>query len=221
MDNIKFLDKYLEDNFSDLLLRKPLFYNSKIGIRFEIGNPDIDYRDKKYMEGVYARSIKLFEKLFYPDTDIYLVANSHISNENIEDKNQAKELLRGYLINEKMYGEIECIKLPWIYQDEDDDEELLINTFRHCLSCKVKDVDFKRLLKAIGNHDMGIEPSFHDEVFFINKNSHIIYHLYDDRGLDIVSNKVSTLEHIYMEYNQWILDYDRKTINQIFEKHSI
>lgn len=62
---------------------------------------------------------------------------------------------------------------------------LLDNTIRYCLSCKVKDIDYKRLLKSIGNQDMGIEPSLKDEVFFINKNSHIIYQLYDDRGLDI------------------------------------
>lgn len=214
MSSVKSLNKYIKVNLPDLLLSKPLFYNSKIGIRFEIGDPSIGYYEKRYMEGVYIRSIMLFERLFYPDTDIYIVVNSLIWINNEEDKNQGKDGLRKYLRDGDLCNEIDYIELPYMYNEEDEE----IRTLRYCLSCKVKDIDHRRLLKAIDNQDMGIKPSFDDEVFFINKNNHIVYHLYDDRGLDVVSNKVSTLEKIYLEYNKWILDYDRKIIDKTFEK---
>lgn len=216
MDNIKSLENYLKDTFPDLVLRKPLFYNSKIAIRFEMGYPDISYLDKRYMGFVYVRSIMLFQELFRPDTDIYLVVNAHRWIEDKADEAQVKGLIKEYLRNKELYSSIDFIKLPYIYQEEG--EEILTDTYRYCLSCRVKDIDYKGLLYAIGNQDMGIEPSFKDEVFFINRDSHVIYHLYDDRGLDITSNRISTLEKIYREYNDWILDYDRKTIDEIFKK---
>ncbi|WP_459768177.1 DUF3885 domain-containing protein [Alkaliphilus crotonatoxidans] len=44
----------------------------------------------------------------------------------------------------------------------------------------------------------------------------IIYHLYDDRGLDLISNNKASLEKLYIKYNSWILDYDRDRINNLF-----
>lgn len=216
MSNLTSLENYIKVNFPGLLFRKPLFYNSKIGIRFEIGCPDIDYLDKRYMEFVFIRSIMLFQELFHPETDIYLVVNAHRWKEDKVNENQVKDVLRTYLKTKELYGEIDFLKLPYIYQEKD--EEILTDTYRYCLACKVKDIDCKGLLKAIGNQDMGTEPSFKDEVYFINRNDNVIYHLYDDRGLDIVSNKRETLEKIYVEYNHWILDYDRERIDKTFKK---
>ena len=214
MRNIESLNKYLKDNFPDLQLCKPLFYNSKIGLRFEIGCPDIDYLDKRYLEFVYIRAIMLFEELFYPDTDIYLIVNTHRSIEDMEDENNMKDIIEMYLKDKDKHDKIDLIKLPYCYQEED--EEVLSITFRYCLSCKLGDIDYKEILKAIGNQDMGIEPLITDEVFFINKNNHIVYHLYDDRGLDIVANRKITLKKIYKKYNKWLLDYDGKIIDKTF-----
>ncbi|WP_107725103.1 DUF3885 domain-containing protein [Desmospora activa] len=40
--------------------------------------------------------------------------------------------------------------------------------------------------------------------------------MYDDRGLDIVANKIETLRDCYLNYNDWILDYDRQRIDAVF-----
>jgi len=47
MKEIKDLNMYMRNNFQNLLVEIPLFYNSKIGIRFEIGDPKIDYFQEK------------------------------------------------------------------------------------------------------------------------------------------------------------------------------
>ncbi|TGE31087.1 DUF3885 domain-containing protein [Desulfosporosinus sp. Sb-LF] len=41
-------------------------------------------------------------------------------------------------------------------------------------------------------------------------------HLYDDRGLDIVSHDKNTLMPLYQELNEWILDYDSKRMDEMF-----
>ncbi|TLS51714.1 DUF3885 domain-containing protein [Paenibacillus antri] len=37
-----------------------------------------------------------------------------------------------------------------------------------------------------------------------------------DFGLDIVATQTESLIALYMEYNEWILDYDRKKIDLTF-----
>jgi hypothetical protein len=214
MNNIESLNQYLKTNFESLQLCKSLFYNSKVGIRFEIGNPDIDYSDNRYIQFAYIRSILLFEEIFSPNTEIYLIVNEHIETDYITKENHGTNVFNEYLIDKNKIDEVDCVKLPYCYQEEG--EEIEFNTYRYCLSCKVRDVNYRGLIASIANQDMGIKPSTNDEVYFINKNEKIIYNLYDDRGLDIVAKEKENLMKIYVKYNDWILDYDRKAIDQTF-----
>ncbi|WP_084064712.1 DUF3885 domain-containing protein [Paenibacillus stellifer] len=43
-----------------------------------------------------------------------------------------------------------------------------------------------------------------------------IFHFYDSRGLDIVSNSKEALKELYLKRNEWILNYDRERIDSIF-----
>lgn len=214
MKEIKDLNMYMRNNFQNLLVEKPLFYNSKIGIRFEIGDPKIDYfqEKKRYLNGVYLRSIVLFEEIFKPETDIIIVIDAHRFSMYNEDPNDVKKVLLNYISNKDLHNKITFCKSSYIEDDEQFDK------FTYLLQCKVKDINYRDLLKAIGNQDMGVNPSFEDYVFFININDNIVYNLYDDRGLDLVSSEISSLELIYLKYGDWILDYDRKRIDKTFSK---
>jgi len=45
----------------------------------------------------------------------------------------------------------------------------------------------------------------------------MIYHLYDDRGCDVIASNKENLRPLYEELNDWILDYDREQIDTIFK----
>src|SRR5699024_3600191 len=45
----------------------------------------------------------------------------------------------------------------------------------------------------------------------------MLYHLYDDRGLDLVAKDKNKLYPLYETFNDWILDYDREAIGRIFK----
>jgi hypothetical protein len=50
------LNDFINENFPNLPLRPPLFYNWEIGIRFELGvdwNRDHNYENNPYVQGVY------------------------------------------------------------------------------------------------------------------------------------------------------------------------
>lgn len=54
------------------------------------------------------------------------------------------------------------------------------------------------------------------DIYFINLTKKVIYHLYDDRGCDILAADKETIRFLYEEYNDWILDYDRDEIDTLF-----
>ena len=70
-----FID-FMNENFPNLNLRPPIFYNWEIGIRFELGVEwDSEYINEKspYVLGVYKRAITLFESIHSQDEEIFVV----------------------------------------------------------------------------------------------------------------------------------------------------
>ncbi|MBD3108934.1 DUF3885 domain-containing protein [Bacillus sp. AGMB 02131] len=54
------------------------------------------------------------------------------------------------------------------------------------------------------------------DAYFININRKTIFHIYDDRGCDLIAASADSIREIYEQYNDWILDYDRHRIGQLF-----
>ncbi|WP_083671684.1 DUF3885 domain-containing protein [Viridibacillus sp. FSL H7-0596] len=105
--------------------------------------------------------------------------------------------------------------IPYIFSD--DDEERTYKTHRFSLKCKTSDFKYIPMLKAICNHDIGVRPSIFHRVHFININRKTIFHIYDDRGCDLLATSPETIRDVYDKYNDWILDYDRNEIDEVFK----
>ena len=43
-----------------------------------------------------------------------------------------------------------------------------------------------------------------------------LYHLYDDRGLDVLGGSRELLLPLYQQFHDWILEYNREKIDQLF-----
>lgn len=53
-------------------------------------------------------------------------------------------------------------------------------------------------------------------LYFINIKKETIFSIYDGRGCDLVATNKESIEEINHFFNDWILDYDRSRINQLF-----
>ncbi|MCX6879898.1 MAG: DUF3885 domain-containing protein [Verrucomicrobia bacterium] len=42
--------------------------------------------------------------------------------------------------------------------------------------------------------------------------------MYDDRGCIVFSDSPRKIMHIYVKYKDWIVDYWRETIDEVFEE---
>lgn len=208
----------MRESFLNLELRPPLFYNWDIGIRFKLG-VDYDvkyaYENSPYLKGVYKRAITLFKSLHSPNDDIYIVVDvsDFADGETFKHK---LNIFSKYVKEKSVLSKLQQNTIPYIFTEDDEDGKY--RTHRFILKCKTSDFKFIPMLKAICNQDMGIKPSIFHDVYFINVNKDTIFHVYDDRGCDLLATSPDIIRDIYEEYNDWILNYDRDKIDKVFKK---
>ncbi|MCM3729181.1 DUF3885 domain-containing protein [Neobacillus cucumis] len=210
------LNNFMNENFPNLELRPPLFYCWDIGIRFELGvewKREYDYPNNPYVLGCYKRAITLFEALHSPTEEICVVTDVNDFDKGKKLKNQLNNFSR--YVEKTLLFSLKHQSMPYIFPE--DDEEGTYKTHRFSLNCKTSDFKYIPLLKAICNQDLGLKPRIFHRVYFININKKTIFHVYDDRGCDLLATSPETIRHIYEGYNHWILDYDRYEIDRVFK----
>ena len=190
-------------------LMHPVFYNAPIGIRFEIGDAEKIYLKRgkinpAYIEHAVNRASKIYQHLpafdllridIYPDERSFQQRPLNLNDFTNIGLPLPKEQMREKIIM--------------------DDDEYKRDSLYWELSSQEIDVD--KLLTEIIKADIGGFNELASAVYFINTKEKILYHLYDDRGLDVVAKTAKSLRTLYDEYNSWILDYDRDEIDKIFE----
>ncbi|MEC1749931.1 DUF3885 domain-containing protein [Bacillus mojavensis] len=208
------VNEYVLENFPGLRLTPPLFYNWQIGIRFEIGvgyNVNAAYLHNPYIDNAYKRAVTLFKSLHADDDDIFVIADAVGFGGGRRYKSKLHIFSR-YIREKAVLKKLQHIAVSYTCSDDDD------KTHRFFLRCKAGDVRYIPMLRAICNQDMGIKPSISQDIYFINIKKRTIFHLYDDRGCDILAAAAETIRDMYETYNSWILDYDREKINRLFER---
>jgi len=179
------------------VLESPMFYNNDVGIRFEIGSPSEDNL-LKYQKEAFERAASIFSEVLQPEDDIYFVVDYWYVNHKRVLKNIEKLL---YSYNKKF-------KIERLYYK---DAEM----YRYSVSCKIKDVKVSMILRnIISEEDKRI---YAGSFYFINKSNGVVYHLYDDRGLDLVAPHVTPLQKTYTKYENWILEYNKDQIKEVFD----
>jgi len=211
------LHDFMRENYPHLQLRPPLFYSWDIGIRFELGvdwKNEYHYLNSPYVLGCYKRAITLFEALHAPNEEIFVVMDIH----DLKNNRNLKRKLRNFprYVNKSLLLKLKHEALPFIFPEDDEDGKLI--THRFTLQCKTSDFNYIPLLKAICNQDLGLKPRIYYDVYFINCNRKTIFHVYDDRGCDLLATSPATIKDIYEKHNDWILDYDRAKIDKVFNK---
>ncbi|MCU4906523.1 DUF3885 domain-containing protein [Bacillus paranthracis] len=210
------LREYMLETFPNLELRPPLFYNGDIGIRFKLGvNYDCTniYENCPYLEGVYNRAITLFQSLHSKTDDMYIVVdvNDYADGETFKHK---LNIFSKYVKEKYDLFKLQKNTIPYVFPE--DDEDGVYKTHRYTLKCKVSDLKYIPMIKAICNQDMGIKPRIFHMVYFININKNTIFHIYDDRGCDVLATSPNTIRNMYHTYNDWVLEYDRNKIDKVF-----
>ena len=222
MSNI--LHAFLEKNFQGINLRPALFYSWENSIRFEISNPSIPFSEKENLLQIFNRTTTLFEKIFDIEDEILFVTDVHANKNNPFLHKKPLNVYLKYVKHKEKLHKLQYSLLPSFFEEvaEEMDNDQSV-THRFVLSCKKKEIKYLQLLKAISYEDfdhpstiLKNNPESGYDIYFINLTKKVIYHLYDDRGCDILAADKETIRFLYDEFNDWILDYDREEIDIVF-----
>lgn len=183
----------------------PIFYQARYGLRFEMGIGDpTDERFRiipTHFEEAIHRALSIYQA-----TEPYDILRINVW---LDSENEAE--IPNYFTS---------IGLPeW-------DESYIETHYSDGYECQIKacywylrklTFNWKKLFHDIVYTDFK-EPHFlASNVFFLNTTAEILYHLYDDRGLDVVAIDKMTLQPIYQSYHTRLLDYDREAMKKVFE----
>jgi len=199
--------QYLEENFKGLKIRTPIFFIGDFGLRFDLekGEPDTD----EYFIEVVKRSTSLFEAAFDPDDNLFLLFQEYKwRRKKIRFENYCFKQISALRKEDVVYSVIRNV-----YEKDDIFNAAL-------LKLKTNRINYKNILTATANTDFPPrQPRFqffsNVEIYFINTTKNLIFHMYDDRGLDIISSEAETLKPIYTKFNDWILEANREKIDEI------
>ncbi|MFP3845670.1 DUF3885 domain-containing protein [Priestia filamentosa] len=223
--NINILHSFLEKHFEGLVLKPALFYSWKYSIRFEMSNPSISYYEKEHLEQAFHRSIRLFENVFGEKDEILFVTDVHTTNKDLFLQKRPLNVYLKYIKDKQRLLQLSHQPLPYVFQDENEiEEDDQFTTHRFVLSCKKTELKYVQLLKAISYEDFAhpstilkTNPKSGYDIYLVNLSKRMIFHLYDDRGCDVLASNKESLCFLYEEYNHWILDYDREEIDLVFK----
>ncbi len=92
-------------------------------------------------------------------------------------------------------------------------------TFRycHCINLPPRSHAIDALLWGAASREMPIEPRLRGALLYlVDFNRGVLLHVYDDRGMDVVATSPAQLLPLYEVFADWLLDYDRPTMDATF-----
>ena len=199
------LIQYIEQKFPGL--------RHDIHLRFELGEPYDNGTDERIKQVMY-RVTTLFAHVFVPNDFVYL----YIEDWEEEDPmfgnttpNYIYDLLNGHNFEEQTMVDVE--------EDEDPlgNPVPFENERKLKITCsQIRRIPYQKILEGIANYEQGREPKIGQRVHFICPEKDIVFLMYDDRGCIFYSDDPEKLRSMYVKFNDWIVDYWRQSIDEIF-----
>ncbi|MEY8744380.1 DUF3885 domain-containing protein [Paenibacillus tundrae] len=207
------VQQFINEHLSNIIFEPPFYYNNDFSIRFELGPPNSNIDNDTYYSVVQERILALFLAIFKEKHPVYIVGVSYEPIGDLDAYIEEEIDLLQYFADHTMNN--------FLNKEDYDDETLeLTGHYKfYSLECKLSEIDYIDLLGLIGGFTQK-NNYLNSRIYFIDPQSQLVFHIYDDRGLDIVSPTKEALLYLYKEFNDWILDYDRKEIEKIFKSIS-
>lgn len=196
----------IESIFKGKAFERPLFYSYEGGLRFELseGGSFIN----QFLTA-NKKADEICQAVFTEQETITVCLRFYGSKKLLASLSVFREL-------KELDIAIPKNSEHWSEPDEEDDE-----FYSHYIVFSAPKESLSSILWCACASDFGsIKPNPSVNVYLFNFNQEVIAFPYDDRGLDIVGNNHSFLEALYTEFKQYILDYDRESMEVTFNESS-
>jgi hypothetical protein len=64
---------------------------------------------------------------------------------------------------------------------------------------------------------MGFDPAIEQTIYFFDPLTNKAFQMYDDRGCYVWSDNANKIRDIYINRNEWIVEYHRPEIDEYFK----
>ncbi|HFR3281834.1 TPA: DUF3885 domain-containing protein [Streptococcus suis] len=191
------LNQWLKSfQLKDNRLVGPFFYGTPLALRFEIGPADEAEELSRaiYLERAYARAVELFEQAS-SEYDYVLLSLLRQEDRDIDT----------YLWHFSSKFNFDKVLEPELIEVEDWTGDALV--FERYLF-PVTDQDLKALLREIVKADHGGFHYLSASVIFLSSKDKVLYHCYDDRGVDIAVVDDDKRRQLFTDCHDLLFDYD-------------
>ena len=194
-------------------LQLPIFYESPVSLRFETGDPELEIfltekkLNPKYLRSALWRTSFLYEKVAPFDTLLWVLYRTPDLNTDVDEIIDRFCRLTHLPSPAEVYQQevttaaedpMTRILLFW---DMEDTPPKIRPLFEEIMHSDFKDLGFRELSSA---------------VFFFDTTRHLLFHPYDDRGVDVVGKTTEDIRYLYEECKNWLLDYDMERMQATF-----
>lgn len=194
-------DFQLDEN----LLVGPFFYKTPLALRFEIG-PEVDaiyLPEEAYLEKAYGRAVRLLETA--SSTYDYLIFSQFPHEDWDLDANLADFMARfGFA----QAPQPEFLEVTDLIGD--------VYTWRRYLF-PLTTQDLKPIVREIVRVDFAGLPYLSASVTFLSSRDQVLYHCYDDRGVDIAAVSNQTRRALFTFCHDLLFDYDMEEMKRRME----
>ncbi|HEM4290426.1 TPA: DUF3885 domain-containing protein [Streptococcus suis] len=199
---MKLMDWLRDFQFGEHQLVGPFFYATPLALKFEIGPAEeAETLPKKvYLDRAYARAVELLEQ-----------ASSAYDYVILSLLRQEDRDIDTYLWHFSSKFNFDKVPEPELIEVEDWTGEVLV--FERYLF-PVADQDLKALLREIIKADHGGFNYLSSSVLFLSSKDKVIYHCYDDRGVDIAVVDDDKRRQLFTDCYDLLFDYDMEEMER-------
>jgi len=205
--------EFLRTYFNNIQLRSPLFFKAKWSLRFDLQSGEVG--TEEYFNEVVRRAKHLFQESFdVNDSVIFYIVDFKWKRRKLRFSNCCFKNITDLTKDEIKYHTIKRM------YDSGDGSETSNTALLKILRNRINHED---VFRAIANKDFSRQPGLdqygalgNKEIYFINLDRQIIFHMYDDRGLDIIASDREAIKPLYIKHKDWILESNRSEIDKSF-----
>jgi hypothetical protein len=213
------IKEYLKRNFAESGIESVY---GNYWIRFELGG-SIKNGSVKRINQVVSRALEIYNQTVGNDELVMII--QEFPNELFDKNNEYKEYLYS-LIGTNNQQKFVKYKGPFEQTYIDTDEfgnkfELKFEDDEQCdlviYKLKRSYLEIEKIIQGMANLEMGKKPCIPQKIYFLSMITGTSFYMYDDRGCDTWAKSKVGLLPVYLNLNEWILDYNRKEIDSLFE----
>ncbi|RRR41176.1 DUF3885 domain-containing protein [Streptococcus suis] len=202
---MKLMDWLRDFQFGEHQLVGPFFYATPLALRFEIGPAEEaeELPRKVYLDRAYARAVEFLER-----------ASSGYDYVVLSLLRQEDRDIDTYLWHFTSKFNFDKCPEPELIEVEDWTGEVLVYE-RYLFP--VADQDLKALLWEIIKADHGGFNYLSASVCFLSSKEKVLYHCYDDRGVDIAVVDDDKRRQLFTDCHDLLFDYDMEEMERRME----